>query len=94
MTREKPIFAETYFRITPIRIHQTLYFYYNDPSKNYFHLKKTGASEGELEVVQTNLQYWIVRYKKPGLKTSSMLNTVTTVIFIVWQGDKKWKLEN
>jgi len=59
VTRENPIFAETYFRITPTRIHQTLYFYYNDPSKNYFHLKNTGASEGELEVVQTNLQYWI-----------------------------------
>lgn len=59
LQQEKPIFAETYFRITPTKIHQTLYFYYNDPSKNYFHLKNTGASEGELEAVQANLQYWI-----------------------------------
>jgi hypothetical protein len=59
VAREKPIFVETYFRITPTRIHQKLYFYYDDPSKNYFHLKNTGASEGELEAVQTNLQYWI-----------------------------------
>ncbi|UCG01663.1 MAG: hypothetical protein JSW11_18885 [Candidatus Heimdallarchaeota archaeon] len=59
MVREKPIFVETHFRITPSQIHQNLYFYYHDPSKNYFHLKNTGASKGELEAVQTNLQYWI-----------------------------------
>jgi hypothetical protein len=59
MTREKPIFVETFFRITPSQIHQNLYFYYQDPSKNFFHLKNTGASEGELEAVQANLQYWI-----------------------------------
>lgn len=59
MVKEKPIFVETYFRITPTQIHQTLYFYYHDPSKNFFHLKNTGASEGELEAVQANLQYWI-----------------------------------
>ncbi|UCG89666.1 MAG: hypothetical protein JSU57_04105 [Candidatus Heimdallarchaeota archaeon] len=59
MRKEKPIFAEAYFKITPTQILQTLYFYYNDPSKNYFHLQKTGASKGELETVQENLQYWI-----------------------------------
>ncbi|MFX0122740.1 MAG: hypothetical protein ACFFAE_03825 [Candidatus Hodarchaeota archaeon] len=59
MTREKPIFVETYFCITPSQISQNLYFYYHDPSRNFFHLKNTGASEGELEVVQANLQYWI-----------------------------------
>jgi hypothetical protein len=59
VVKEKPIFVETFFRITPTRIHQNLYFYYDDPSKNYFHLKNTGASEGELEAIKTNLQYWI-----------------------------------
>lgn len=59
MVKEKPIFAETFFQITPHQIHQSLYFYYHDPSKNYFHLEKTGASKGELEAVQENLQHWI-----------------------------------
>lgn len=59
MAKEKPIFVEAFFRITPTQIQQTLYFYYHDPSRNYFHLKKTGASKGELEAVQANLQYWI-----------------------------------
>lgn len=59
MVQEIPIFVESFFKITPNQIQQTLYFYYHDLSKNYFQLKKTGASEGELEVVQANLQYWI-----------------------------------
>lgn len=59
MAEEKPIFVEAFFQINPTQIHQTLYFYYHDLSKNYFHLQKTGASKGELEAVQANLQYWI-----------------------------------
>ncbi|UCE12869.1 MAG: hypothetical protein JSV04_11835 [Candidatus Heimdallarchaeota archaeon] len=59
MVKETPIFAESFFQITPHQIFQSLYFYYHDPSKNFFHLEKTGASEGELEAVQENLQYWI-----------------------------------
>ncbi|MFX1282622.1 MAG: hypothetical protein ACFFB5_03170 [Promethearchaeota archaeon] len=59
MGKEKPIFVEAYFKIYLNQIQQTLYFYYSDPSKNYFHLKETGASKGELEAIQENLQYWI-----------------------------------
>ncbi len=59
MSKEKPILGEAYFKISPTHILETLYFYYYDPSKNYFHLQKTGASKGELEAIQENLQYWI-----------------------------------
>ncbi len=59
MVEEKPIFVEAFFQITPTQIHQTLYFYYHDLSKNYFHLQKTGASKGELEAIQASLQHWI-----------------------------------
>ncbi|MHA2244511.1 MAG: hypothetical protein ACXADY_06040 [Candidatus Hodarchaeales archaeon] len=59
MDEEKPIFVEAFFKISTQRIQQTLYFYYHDLSKNYFQLMKTGASKGELEAVQANLQQWI-----------------------------------
>lgn len=59
MVKEKPIFVEAFFQISTQRIQQTLYFYYHDLSKNYFHLQKTGASKGELEAVRANLQHWI-----------------------------------
>ncbi|MFX0014837.1 MAG: hypothetical protein ACFFB2_00450 [Promethearchaeota archaeon] len=59
MSKERPIFVESFFIITQSQIQQTLYFYYSDPSKNYFNLRKTGASKGELEAIQENLQYWI-----------------------------------
>ncbi|MHA2226488.1 MAG: hypothetical protein ACXAC8_14860 [Candidatus Hodarchaeales archaeon] len=59
MVNEQPIFVETYFKTTPKEINQTIYFYYYDSSKNYLHLKETGAIKGELESIQANLQYWI-----------------------------------
>lgn len=59
MVKEEPIFVEAFFKINPNQIKQTLYFYYHDLSKNYFQLMKTGASKGELEAVQANLQHWI-----------------------------------
>lgn len=59
MDQEIPIFAEAFFQISQNQIYQSLYFYYYDPSKIYFQLKNTGASEGELENVQLNLQTYI-----------------------------------
>ncbi len=56
MVKEQPIFVESYFRINRSHIRQTLYFFYNDPAKNYFKLKNTGALEGEVEFIQGNLQ--------------------------------------
>ncbi|MHA1969464.1 MAG: hypothetical protein ACW964_16910 [Candidatus Hodarchaeales archaeon] len=59
MVKEHPIFVESYFRILPSCIHQTLYFFYKDPTKNYLKLKNTGALEGEIEFIQANLQHLI-----------------------------------
>ena len=56
MVKEHPIFVESYFRINHSHIRQTLYFFYNDPAKNYLKLKNTGALEGEVEFIQGNLQ--------------------------------------
>ncbi|MFX0086500.1 MAG: hypothetical protein ACFFAU_12590 [Candidatus Hodarchaeota archaeon] len=65
MVKEQPIFVESFFRILPNTnkqnnlIQQNLYFYYDDPMKNYLKLKNTGALKGELEFIQKNLQYLI-----------------------------------
>ncbi|MFX0049712.1 MAG: hypothetical protein ACFFAJ_07790 [Candidatus Hodarchaeota archaeon] len=59
MQKEEPIFAEAFFQINSHQIIHTLYFYYYDPSKVYFHLMNTGAIKGELEEIQKNLQYFI-----------------------------------
>lgn len=59
LQQEKPIFAEAYFQITSHQIIHSLYFYYYDPSKVYFHLMNTGAIKGELEEIQKNLQHFI-----------------------------------
>jgi hypothetical protein len=56
MVKELPIFVESYFRINPSHIRQTLFFFYRDPAKNYLKLKNTGALEGEIEFIQGNLQ--------------------------------------
>jgi hypothetical protein len=59
MEQEIPIFAEAFFQICTHQIHQSLYFYYYDPSKVYFQLQNTGAGEGELENIRLNLQTFI-----------------------------------
>ena len=65
MVKEQPIFVESFFRIVPDKnnqtnlIQQNLFFYYDDPMKNYLKLKNTGALTGELEFIQRNLQYLI-----------------------------------
>ncbi|MFX0182532.1 MAG: hypothetical protein ACFE95_05540 [Candidatus Hodarchaeota archaeon] len=59
LQQEEPIFAEAFFQITTHHINQSLYFYYYDPSKVYFHLMSTGAIGGELEGIQKNLQQFI-----------------------------------
>ncbi|MFW9778662.1 MAG: hypothetical protein ACFFE8_07380 [Candidatus Heimdallarchaeota archaeon] len=59
MSQEQPIFAESFFQIRPRRIFQALFFYYHDPTQNYFYLKETGALGGEIEVIHQNLQAFI-----------------------------------
>jgi hypothetical protein len=59
LQQEEPIFAEAFFQITNHQINHSLYFYYYDPSKVYFHLMNTGAIGGELEGIQKNLQLFI-----------------------------------
>jgi len=56
---EIPVFAETYFLVNRNDISQNLFFYYYDRSEVYQKFNETGALKGELETIQSNLQYWI-----------------------------------